>query len=179
MAIDKKMEAAINEQINAELYSAYLYLSMASWFEDQNLTGFAHWMRGQYVEETMHGMKMYNYLNERGGRVILKPIEGPDTSWGSYVEIFETVLNHEIHVTSLINKLVKLSREIDDYASESFFMWYVDEQVEEEATADEILSRLKLIGNDPTSLINMDNELKTRQPAAIALDTIMGVATGE
>jgi len=176
MAIDKKMEKAINEQINAEMFSAYLYLSMATWFEDKNLAGFAHWMRGQYMEETMHAMKMFNYVCERGGRVKLEAIEGPATDWGSYVEVFEEVLAHEIKVTGLINKLVKLSREIDDYASESFLMWYVDEQVEEESTADEILSRLKLIGQDPTSLINMDNELKTRQPAAMALDTIMGQA---
>ncbi|MDA3850306.1 MAG: ferritin [Spirochaetaceae bacterium] len=173
MAINKRMEDALNEQINAELYSAYLYLSMATWFESKNLSGFAHWMRGQYLEETMHGMKMFNFLNERGGRILLKPIKGPDTKWESFVEVFEQVLNHEMMVTGLINKLIKLSREIDDYASESFLMWFVDEQVEEESTADEILSRLKLIGNDTTALINFDNELKTRQPTALALAAIM------
>ncbi len=165
MALDKKMEKALNEQVNAEMYSAYLYLSMGSWFEDQNLIGFANWFRCQYLEENMHAMKIYNFINERGGRVVLKPIEGPETEWKNFVSVFEQVAEHEAHVTNLINKLVTLSRELSDYASESFLMWYVDEQVEEEATADELLSRLKMIGSDANALFNMDTELKTRQPS--------------
>ncbi|MDC7235560.1 MAG: ferritin [Spirochaetales bacterium] len=162
MAINKKIEEALNEQINAEMYSAYLYLSMGSWFEEKSLTGFAHWFRCQYLEENMHAMKMYNYVNERGGRVVLKPIEGPETEWKTYLDVFQQVAEHEAHVTSLINNLVALSREANDFASESFLMWYVDEQVEEEATADELVSKLKLIGDNPNALLMMDTELGAR-----------------
>ncbi|MDC7223226.1 MAG: ferritin [Spirochaetales bacterium] len=173
MSIDKKMEDAINEQINAEMHSAYLYLSMATWFEEKNLGGFAHWMKGQYMEETMHAMKMYNFLTERGGRVLLKPIKEVDTDWADQIAVFEQVAAHEALVTSLINKLVRLSRELDDYASESFFMWFVDEQVEEEATADEILQKLKMIKDDPTGTFQMDTELSARPVSAQTLPTIM------
>jgi ferritin len=129
---------------------------MATWFESKNLSGFAHWMRGQYLEETMHGMKMFNFLNERGGRILLKPIKGPDTKWESFVEVFEQVLNHEMMVTGLINKLIKLSREIDDYASESFLMWFVDEQVEEESTVQAIIDKLNMIGDQQMYMFDRD-----------------------
>lgn len=174
MSIDKKMQDAINEQINAELYSAYLYLSMASHFEEMNLKGFANWMRCQYLEETMHAMKFFNFVNERGGRVILAPIAGPETTWDSYVAVFEQVAQHEAHVTALINKLVHLARSLDDYASDSFLMWYVDEQVEEEATADEILTRLRMIGNDANALYTLDTELKARVPAPAVVPVVLG-----
>lgn len=174
MALDKKIADALNEQVNAEMYSAYLYLSMGSWFEDQNLMGFAHWFRCQYLEENMHAMKMYNFVYERGARVRLKPIEGPETDWKSFLEVFQQVAEHEAHVTSLINKLVALARDINDYASESFLMWYVDEQVEEEATADELVSRLKLIGSDPNALLMMDAELKARGPSPNVLPIHLG-----
>ena len=165
MAMNKEMTDAFNEQINAEMFSAYLYLSMGSWFEEKSLNGFAGWFRCQYLEENMHAMKMYNFVNERGGRVILKPIEGPDTEWKSYVDVFTQVLEHEEHVTSLINGLMARSRKLNDYASESFLMWYVDEQVEEEATAGELLAKLKLIGDNPNALIQMDKELAARAPS--------------
>jgi ferritin len=176
MSLNKKMNDALNEQVNAEMYSAYLYLSMGSWFEDQNLMGFANWFRCQYLEENMHAMKIYNFINERGGRAILAPITGPKTVWESYVEVFEDVAEHEAHVTNLINDLVFLSRELKDFASESFLMWYVDEQVEEEATADELLSRLKLIKNDPSALYNMDSELKSRAPSPNVVPIHLGQA---
>lgn len=162
MALDKKMAHALNEQINAEMYSAYLYLSMGSWFEEKGLLGIAHWFRCQYLEENMHGMKMYNFVFERGDRVSLKAIDDPKTEWTTYLEVFQEVAEHEAHVTSLINNLVRLARELNDYASESFLMWFVDEQVEEEATAGELVSRLKLIGDNPNALLMLDNELKSR-----------------
>jgi len=165
MSLNKEMAAAFNEQINEEMFSAYLYLSMGSWFESRNLMGFTNWFRCQFLEENMHAMKMYNFVNERGAKVNLKAIRAPKTEWASYVEVFQQVADHEAHVTTLINKLVKTSRDFNDYASESFLMWYVDEQVEEESTADELLSRLKLIGQDPNALINLDMELKSRAPS--------------
>ncbi len=174
MSLSKEMTKAFNDQINAEMFSAYLYLSMGSWFEERNLMGFANWFRCQFLEENMHGMKMYNFVNERGAKVNLKPIEGPKTEWNSYIEVFEQVAEHEAHVTSLINKMVKISRDLSDYASESFLMWYVDEQVEEEATADELLSRLKLIGSDPNALINLDTELKGRAPSPNVIPIHLG-----
>jgi ferritin len=173
MSIDNKMEIAINEQINAELYSAYLYLSMATWFEEKDLNGFAHWMRNQYLEETMHAMKMYNYLNERGGRVKLKEIKAVKTDWKDQIEIFEDVAEHEAMVTSLINKLVRLSRDLDDYASDSFFMWFVDEQVEEEDIAGEILSKLKMIQNETNGILQMDSQLGARTVSPMVVPTIM------
>ncbi len=174
MGLSKEMTEAFNEQINAEMFSAYLYLSMGSWFEDQNLMGFANWFRCQYLEENMHAMKMYNFVNERGGRVILKPIKGPGTEWKSYTEVFQQVAEHEALITSLIGNLVGSARSINDFASESFLMWYVDEQVEEEATADEMLSRLKLVGTDPNGLLNMDMELKSRVPSPLVLPIHLG-----
>lgn len=165
MAMNKEMTDAFNDQINAEMFSAYLYLSMGSWFEERSLTGFASWFRCQYLEENMHAMKMYNFVCERGGRVILKPIEGPETEWKSYADVFAQVVEHEEHVTSLINGLVAKSRKLSDYASESFLMWYVDEQVEEEATAGDLLAKLKLIGDNPNALIQMDKELGGRSPS--------------
>lgn len=162
MALDKKMTEALNEQVNAEMYSAYLYLSMGSWFEEKGLLGIAHWFRCQYLEENMHGMKIYNFIFERGASVTLKAIDGPITDWKSYLDVFQQVAEHEAHVTSLINNLVGLARELKDYASESFLMWFVDEQVEEEATAGELVSRMKLIGDNPNALLMLDNELKSR-----------------
>ncbi len=173
MSIDKKMETAINGQINAEMHSAYLYLSMASWFEARSLNGFAHWMRTQYMEETMHAMKFYNFLCERGGRVLLKPIGEVPTEWKDQIEVFEEVVKHEALVTGLINKLVRLARELDDYATDSFLNWYVDEQVEEEDTAGAIVAKLKLIANDGMGILQMDGELGARAVSALVSPTIM------
>lgn len=160
--MNKRMEEAFNKQINAELYSAYLYLSMSAYFEDMNLPGFANWMRVQFQEEQFHGLKMFDYVNERGGRVNLLPIEGPQTDWESPVDAFEEVYKHEQHVTSLINGLVKIAIEEDDYASNNFLAWFVDEQVEEEASASEILGQLKFIGDNKHAVLMMDRELRTR-----------------
>jgi ferritin len=165
------MEQALNKQLNAELYSAYLYLSMAAYYYALNLNGFANWMTVQNQEETMHAMKFYNYINERGGRIQLAPIDGPPTNWNSPLEVFEETLKHEEKVTGLINNLVDLAIAERDHAANAFLQWFVTEQVEEEASANEVIQNLKLAGNDPHALFMLDRELGTRvftPPAAAA-----------
>ncbi|MBF0525631.1 MAG: ferritin [Deltaproteobacteria bacterium] len=160
--IHDKMQQAINEQINAELYSSYLYLSMTSSFYSINLPGFANWMRVQTQEELVHAMKFYDYLISRGGRVILKPIEGVPTSWESPLAVFEDAYKHEQKVTGLINKLVDLAIESSDHATNTFLQWFVNEQVEEEASADGVVQKLRLMGGQGSALFMIDQELATR-----------------
>ncbi|MGC9367554.1 MAG: ferritin [bacterium] len=160
--IPKQMLDAINEQINAELYSAYMYLSMASYFEEKNFQGYAHWMEVQAHEEVEHAMKFYKYVNDRGERVILKPIEGPPTEWESPLAAFQAAYQHEQKVTSLINNLVKISRELDDYATEAMLDWFVTEQVEEEANASEIVEKLSMIRDNSNGMLMMDRTLGQR-----------------
>jgi len=157
-----KMEAALNEQINAEYYSAYLYLSMAAYFDSINLPGFANWMRVQNEEETFHTMKFFDFVVERGNRVKLTAIEAPETEWDSPLAVFEATLAHEQHVTGLINKLVDLALSESDHATNNFLQWFVGEQVEEEATADGILQQLRLMKDAPGGLFMMDRELGQR-----------------
>ena len=156
------MEYALNEQVNAELYSAYLYLSMESYFKAQNLNGFANWMRVQTQEEVTHAMKIYDFINERGGRVILKAIERPQTEWDSALAVFNAVYEHEQKVTSLINDLVDLAIKEKDHATNSFLQWFVNEQVEEEASADGIVQQLKMMENAPGGMFMLDRELGQR-----------------
>ncbi len=160
--LSEKMQEALNTQINKELYSSYLYLSMAAWCESVNLSGFANWMTIQAREEVSHTEKFFGYLNERGGRVLLQPIEGPPVEWGSVFEVFEQVLEHERLVTGLIHGLVKLARSEDDYATEAFLQWFVSEQVEEEATASGVVEELKLAGEKGSGLFMLDREMGTR-----------------
>jgi ferritin len=160
--IKKKMEKALNKQMNAELYSSYLYLSMAAYFEAGNLKGFANWMTVQAQEELAHGMKFYYYIIERGGRVMLESIEGPQTEWKSPLGVFEHVFKHEQKVTGLINGLVDLAINESDHATRSFLQWFVDEQVEEESSADAVVQKLKLAANSPGGLFMLDNELGQR-----------------
>jgi ferritin len=160
--LSEKMQEALNTQINKELYSSYLYLSMAAWCESVNLSGFANWMTIQAREEVSHAEKFFGYLNERGGRMLLQPIEGPPTEWGSVAEVFKRVLEHEQVVTSLINGLVKLARSEDDYATEAFLQWFVSEQVEEEASASAAVEKLKLAGDRGGGLFMLDREMGTR-----------------
>ncbi len=160
--IDKKMEKAINDQINAELYSAYLYLSMVAYFEDENLPGMATWMTAQAQEEVAHAMKFFDYINERGGRVILEAIEKPDIEWGSPLAVFEAAYKHEQYVTGRINDLVDIAEEVKDRATFNFLQWYVEEQVEEESSADEIVQKLKRIGDKSGMLYMLDKELGGR-----------------
>lgn len=160
--IDKKLENQINYQINRELYSEYLYLSMAAYLEDKGLAGMAHFMRVQGEEEHFHAMKFFDYLNERGGRVVLNAIEQPPVEFDSPQTVFEESLKHEMIVTDLINKLMDLAIEINDHAARSFLNWYVDEQVEEEATFHTIIDKLSLVKGKGDGLLMLDKELSTR-----------------
>ena len=165
--LSKKMEKALNQQVNAEFYSSYLYLSMSADFAAKNLEGFASWMQIQAQEEWGHGMKMYNYIIEKGGKVKLEAIEAPQTSWKTALDVFEATLKHEEHVTSLINDLATLAIEEKDHATGIFLQWFVSEQVEEESTASGIVEKLKMVGDNPQGLFMMDSNLASRQaPAA-------------
>jgi ferritin len=160
--LGEKLEKQINDQINKELYSAYLYLAMAAQFEAENLPGFASWMKKQAEEEQEHAMKFFGYVNERGGRVVLEAIEKPATDFGTPVEVFTETLAHEQKVTALINSLYETALEEKDYASQSFLQWFIDEQVEEEDTASGILETLKMIGDKGHALIMFDHQLGQR-----------------
>jgi ferritin len=153
----------MNEQVNAELYSAYLYLSMAADFEAANLRGMAHWMQLQAKEEVGHALKFFKHIFERGGRVTLTPIAAPPAKWDSAQAAFEAAYKHECHVTSLINELVDLAGAENDHASAVFLQWFVNEQVEEEANASEILHQLKMIGDSKQGLFMLDRHLAQRQ----------------
>ncbi len=160
--LKQKIEKSFNEQITEELFSSYLYLSMSAYFQSVNLPGFANWMRVQAQEELMHAMKFYDYINERRGRVLLKEIKTPQHEWKSPLEIFEDALKHEEYITEKINNLVDLSIKEKDHASNIFLQWFVNEQVEEEASADDIINRLKLVGDSKGGLFMLDRELGTR-----------------
>ena len=156
------MEQALNGQLNAEYYSSYLYLSIAAYFASIDLPGFANWMRIQVQEEEFHTLKFYDYIIERGGRVILQQIEAPPNDWDSPLEAFEATLVHEQKVTGLINDLVYLARNERDNATEIFLQWFVSEQVEEEDSANTVLGQLKLIKDSPQALFMLDKELAQR-----------------
>jgi ferritin len=160
--LDKEVERGINEQINAELYSAYLYYSMAAYFESLSLKGFAHWLRVQALEEMTHVQKFFAFVNDRGGRVSLGPIDAPASEWESPLAVFGAVYAHEVHVTGLINKLMDLVLATSDHASCSFLQWFVSEQVEEEASADEVLQKLKLVDKTEGGLFLLDQEMDKR-----------------
>ncbi len=162
--LSPKMEQALNGQVNAELYSAYLYLAMAAYFESLGLKGFATWMKAQAQEEVGHAMKIFDFIAERGGRVELAAIDAPKAGWDSPLAAFEAALEHERHVTSLIHELVAAALAENDYATKNMLDWFVDEQVEEEATAGEIVGRLKLTGGEGPSLLMLDNLLGQRKP---------------
>lgn len=163
MEIKDKMTKAINKQINAELYSSYLYLAMAAYFEARNWLGFANWMKVQSEEENTHAMKLYDYVLERGGEIVLDDIKAADTPWKTPLEVFEAVYAHEIKVTSLINDLLNLSRKEGDTATESMLKWFIDEQVEEEASAKQIVDKLRLIKDSVNGLFMLDHELGERK----------------
>ncbi|MBC8415471.1 MAG: ferritin [Candidatus Cloacimonetes bacterium] len=160
--ISKKLQDAINKQINKELYSEYLYLSMAAYLESIGLEGFANFFKVQIQEERFHAMKFFDYVNERGGRVILEAIDRPQIEFKSPVEIFEIAYNHEQYVTKLINELMEVAIKENDHAAKSFLNWYIDEQVEEEASMDKILNQLKMIGGKGQGMLMLDKELAAR-----------------
>lgn len=160
--ISTKLQEAINSQINKELFSEYLYLSMAAYCESENLDGIANFFHVQTKEEHFHAMKFFAYLNERGGRVKLMPIEGPQTDFKSIEDIFEQTLRHEQLVTQSINEIMDLAIKENDHATKSFLQWFIDEQVEEEATAEKLLHKVKLISGHPHGLFMLDKELAAR-----------------
>jgi ferritin len=160
--LSKKMEKALNEQINAELYSAYIYLSMAAWFESQNLSGFAAWMKVQNREETVHAMKLFGFVTERRGRVALAAIEAPAKEWKSPLAAFEAALEHEQYITGRIGDLVNLAIAEKDHATNAFLQWFVNEQVEEEAAADSIVQKLRMAEKSAGALLMLDHELGKR-----------------
>jgi ferritin len=155
------MERALNDQLQAELYSAYLYLSMSAYFHDEGLPGFANWMAVQNQEETFHGMKFFDYICERGGRVKLQPIEGPPVAWESAKAVFAQTLEHERKVTGLIHGLVDLAAELKDHATSNFLQWFIGEQVEEEASAEDILKKVERCG-EGAGLMMLDKDLGAR-----------------
>jgi len=157
-----KVEKAINEQIKNELYSAYLYLSMAAYFDSINLPGFAHWMRVQFAEEQDHAKRFYHFVYERGGRVILQALDQPPGEWASPLAVFEETLKHEQKVTALINDLYALAVQENDYASQVFLQWFISEQVEEEANATQIIETLKMVGEKGQALVMLDHQLARR-----------------
>ncbi len=157
------MEKALNEQVNAEIYSAYLYLSMSAYFEDQNLSGFANWMHVQAQEEMTHAMKIFNYIHDRGGSVELEQIDKPQIKWDNAQKVLEDVYAHEQKVTEMIHNLVDLAREGKDHGTDNMLQWFVAEQVEEEANAEELLQQVKMVEGKPQGLLMLDRELKQRQ----------------
>ena len=160
--IKEKMLNALNDQINAEQYSSLLYLSMSAYFNNIGLLGFANWMYIQYQEELTHANKFFNYVNERGGKVLLKAIEQMPTEFDGVIDVFEKTLEHEQKVTAMINNLVDVAVEVHDHATQSFLKWFVDEQVEEEANVEEILDTLKLINGQGNGIFMLDRELRQR-----------------
>jgi len=160
--LKERVLKALNEQINAEQYSALLYLSMSAWFEDKGLPGFANWMYVQYQEELTHANKIFKYVIERSGKVELKGIEQMPVEFESVLQVVEKTLEHERYITELINNLVDVAFEARDHATQSFLQWFVDEQVEEEANVTEILDSLKLIEGKGNGLFMLERELRQR-----------------
>ena len=160
--LSEKMQAALNGQLNAELYSSYLYLSMNAYFKGINLDGFANWMRFQAQEELMHAMKFYDFINQRGGKVMLQQIEAPPGAWDSPLKVFQATLEHEQKVTGLIHGLVDLALAEHDHATNIFLQWFVSEQVEEEESVSGVLEQLKLMGEAKGGLFMIDRELAKR-----------------
>ncbi|MFQ5746322.1 MAG: ferritin [Gemmatimonadota bacterium] len=163
--LSQKLQDAFNEQINEELYSAYLYLSMSAVCADRNLNGFASWMRLQAQEEVAHGMRLFDYLLERGGRVELQQVGQPPVEFGSPLEIMEGALEHEKKVTGLIHRLYEVAVEEGDYSAQIEIQWFITEQVEEENSIDAIVQRMKMFGSDGAALLMVDSQLGGRSSA--------------
>ena len=160
--ISKKIQGELNKQINAEFYSSYFYLSMSAYFEAKDLQGFAKWFRMQADEEYAHAMKIFDYVYQIGGKVMLQKIDGPKTGWDSFLEVFKDTFEHEQKVTKSINTLVDLAQKAKDHATVNFLQWFVSEQVEEEATAQMNVKKMEMIGDSKSGLFMLDNELGSR-----------------
>lgn len=162
MALKKSVEKVLNEQINAEFWSAYLYLSMSSYLEREGLSGFANWLKIQYHEENQHAMKLYDYVIERDGCVTLSPIQKVQHEWKGIVDLFESVYKHEQKVTEMINNCLSTAWNEQDHATVSMLQWFVDEQVEEESNCRDIIDKLNIIGGDGQGLYMMNEEFRNR-----------------
>lgn len=157
-----KIETALNSQLNRELFSSYLYLSMSAYFESVNMNGMAKWMRAQSTEEYGHAMKFFDFINKVGGRIILEQIERPKDNWNSAHEIFSEALEHERFITKSISQLMDLAHDEKDHPAKSFLQWFIDEQVEEENSIQQIVENFKLIGDNKSGLFMLDRELGSR-----------------
>ncbi|MFP4473338.1 MAG: ferritin [Candidatus Omnitrophota bacterium] len=162
--MDKKLYEVMNEQITKELFSAYLYLAMAADLEEKGLPGMAQWMKVQSREEITHGMKIFDYLNDRGEKVVLKGFEQPQSGYPSVKGIFEETLKHEQKVTASINTVYSTALDVKDHAAVGFMQWFVDEQVEEEKSASDILAKLSYIKENSMGILMLDKELGARVP---------------
>ena len=169
--LSQTVQDAINEQVKNEFFSAYLYLSMSSYFESLNLPGFAHWMRTQYQEEVVHALKLFDFVNDREGRALLKAISQPPSEFQSPLDAFQQALEHEREVTQMINNLYALALKENDYATQVLLQWFISEQVEEEKNASNIVEQLKMIGNNGSALLILDRELGARKAEAEASTT--------
>ena len=161
--INKTILNALNEQIQKEFASAYLYLSMAAHFENESLPGFANWMKAQAKEEMGHGMRIFEYISERGGQVVLGAIDKPEADFGSPAEVFQQTLDHERKVTASINNLYELAIKEKDYPTQICLQWFINEQVEEESTAETILNQIKAAEDRKHPMIMLDQQLGKRE----------------
>ena len=160
--ISDNVLAELNKQVNEELYSSYLYLSMSAWCEQKNLSGFANWTKIQAQEELAHGMKIYNFINERGGKAVLDTIKAPQSEWDNVVELFEAIYKHEQHISGRINHMTNIAIEEKDHATVNFLQWFISEQVEEEASVSDLLEQIKLVDGKGSGLFMLNRELAQR-----------------
>jgi ferritin len=161
--IAKTIEEALNKQVNREFYSSYLYLAMSAYFENENLKGFAQWMRVQSKEESAHALKIYEYIIERGGKAEFPAIEAPKAKWTSAGKVFEETYAHEQKVTGMINALVELAMKEKDHATFEMLQWFVKEQVEEEKQAFDVLAQINMVGDTPGKLLYLDRHVGKRE----------------
>ena len=160
--LNPRLEEALNKQLNAEMYSSYLYLSMAAYLHAADMEGFAHWMYIQSQEEMMHTMKFFQFINDRDGRVVLDELPAPPSEWNGALDVFEATYKHECDVTESINNLADLADEVNDRAVKVFLQWFVSEQVEEEAGVKSIIQKLKMIGDSGSGIYLLDKDLAAR-----------------
>ncbi len=173
--LNQKMEAAFNEQINREMFSAYLYMSMSAYADRQGLKGISKWFMVQYHEEMVHAMKMFEYIADQGGTILLNALAKPDSEFGSALNLFEKALEHEKFITKSIYDLAELAMSEKDYASKTFIDWYITEQIEEEKNNTEIIQILKMIGDNTGALYLYDKELGART-VTVPTDFSLGVS---
>ena len=171
MELSNRLREAINTHIAAELYSAYLYLSMSAYSDSINMPGFAQWMRVQHQEEIAHALKLFDFVNDRGGRVVIQAIDQPPADFQSPLDVMVKTLDHEQHVTSLVDRLYELAVEESDYPAQVLLQWFISEQVEEEKAVVQIIEQLKLVGDDGAGMLIIDNALMGRTASTAGAST--------